>query len=82
MVSTIKSFIRAERLHDWNLHLAVTTDMLWTFAAAGHGQYAKGARLYLELMEIHTVRNKSVFDMFKVEGLHTVRYSYFEWFGI
>ena len=82
MVSTIKSFIRAERLHDWNLHLAVTTDMLWTFAAAGHGQYAKGDRLYLELMELYSVRNKSVFDIFKVEGLHTVRYSNFEWSGI
>ena len=82
MVSLIKVYIRAERLHDWKLHLTAVANMLSGFASAGHGQYAKGARLYLEMMEINTKDYKSVMDMFRVNGYHTVRYSPAEWSGI
>ena len=37
----IKDFIRAERLHDFDLHLAIVAKMLLIFAVAGLGQYSK-----------------------------------------
>lgn len=52
MVDVIKMFIRTERLADHNGHLScIVTRMLDIFAAAGHHQYAKGARLYCQLMK-------------------------------
>ena len=43
-----KQFIRAERTGDWGLHLKSTYDMLPYFAAAGHSNYTKYARLYYQ----------------------------------
>ena len=78
----MKTFIRAERLHDWDLHLPTVVDTLPIFAAAGHGQYAKGGRLYLEMMDRHALLNKPLIDIFKFHGLHTVRYSEHQWCGV
>lgn len=50
LVRMVQDFIVAERLHDWNGHLQVVAKMLDIFAAAGHGQYAKFGRLYLQEM--------------------------------
>ena len=50
LVSAIKVYIKAERTHDYKLHLACLTDMLATFAGTGHSHYAKGCRLQLELV--------------------------------
>ena len=47
-VSIVQMFIRAERIGDWNLQLKATQDMLSFFAAAGHNNYAKCCRLYLQ----------------------------------
>ena len=82
IVSIIRSYIRAERLHKWDLHLAAVEEMLEVFAAAGHGQYAKAGRLYLEMMSINAFQNKSLFELFNVDGLHTVRYITYEWSGV
>ena len=49
-VDTLKLFIRAERTGDWNLHLVAVGKMLKLFAATGHFNYAKSARLYSQLM--------------------------------
>ena len=49
-VDTLKIFIRAERIGDWNLHLIAIGKMLNLFAATGHINYAKSSRLYLQLM--------------------------------
>ena len=49
-VNTLKIFIRAERIGDWNLHLIAIKKMLNLFAATGHINYAKSSRLYLQLM--------------------------------
>ena len=51
LVLKIKSFILAERILNHDLHLATVVDMLPTFVAAGHTQYAKGARLYVQMMQ-------------------------------
>ena len=82
MVSQVKDFIRAERQHQWSDHLRCVSQMLNVFAAGGHGQYAKGARLYLELTLKHSTQYKAVMNTFTHKGLHTVRYSGHEWSGI
>jgi len=46
-VKTLKLFVRAERTANWSLHLVAVTRMLNLFAATGHINYAKSARLYL-----------------------------------
>ena len=56
--------------------------MLPTFAAAGHTQYAKGARLYFQLMHMNISKSAAVKSIFKVHKLHTVRYNKLEWSGI
>ena len=81
-VLTIKNFILAERLHDHDQHLSTVVEMLPTFAAAGHTQYAKGARLYVQLMQMNMSKYASVESMFKVHKLHTVRYNKFQWSGM
>jgi len=47
-VETLKIFIRAERIGDLNLH--AVGKMLNLFAATGHSNHVKSARLYLQLM--------------------------------
>ena len=42
-VDTLKMFIRAERIGDWNLHLIAIGKMLSLFAATGHINYAKSS---------------------------------------
>lgn len=78
MVDVIKIFIKTERLADHNGHLScIVTRMLDTFSAAGHHQYAKGARLYCQLMkQLETLPGyKEIFERFTAHGNHVVRYS-------
>ena len=49
-LNTLKIFIRAERIGDWNLHLIAIGKMFNLFAATRHINYAKSSRLYLQLM--------------------------------
>lgn len=48
MVSPLRLFIFAERTGDWALHLHMLAKMIPAFHAAGHIQYAKFARRYLD----------------------------------
>ncbi len=50
LMRRVQEFILAERLHDWQGHLNAVAKMLGIFAAAGHGQYTKFGRLYLQEM--------------------------------
>ncbi|KAK0144248.1 Polyserase-2 [Merluccius polli] len=84
MVDVIKIFIRTERLADHNGHLScIVTRMLDIFAAAGHHQHAKGARLYCQLMkQLETLpAYKEIFKSFNAHGNHVVRYSSHDWSG-
>ena len=67
-------------IYTW--HLATVVDMLPIFAAAGHTQYAKGARLYVQMMPRNITTYTSAKNIFQVHKLHTVRYNKFEWSGI
>ena len=84
MVNVIKVFIRTERLANHHGHLScIVTEMLHVFAASGHHQYAKGARLFCQLMkeyEISSSYNK-IFKALTAQGNHVVRYSSHEWSG-
>ena len=46
LVMIIKAYIRAERLHDLDLHLSCVAMILKPFAAAGHFNYGEEDRLY------------------------------------
>lgn len=48
LVSIVRMFIRAERTGNWVLHLWATQEMLPYFAAAGHNNYTRCCRLYLQ----------------------------------
>ena len=83
LVQLVKDFIRAETISDFGMHLSVVADMLPFFAAAGHSQYAKGARLYLELMMKQVaIDSTDIGRMFRKDNLHTLRYSTHAWSGI
>ena len=47
-ICIVKAFVFAERTSNGELHLDVLSEMLNLFAAAGHINYAKSARLYLQ----------------------------------
>ena len=81
-ICLIKDFIRAERLHDFELHLAIVAKMLPIFAAAGRGQYSKALRLYLEQITVLEIQYGALVKTFKVVSLHTVRYNEHEWSGV
>ena len=48
IVAIIRMFIRSKRTGNWYIHLKATQDMLPYFAAAGHINYTKCCRLYLQ----------------------------------
>ena len=49
-VDLVKLFLLAERTGNWLIHLQTVHGMLGLFAATGHVNYAKSARLYLQEM--------------------------------
>ena len=86
IVHTIKIFIRAEHMCDFTLHLScITNRMLHVFAAAGHYNYAKAARLYVQMMKTYekgSAEEIAIISSFKENGNHIVRYSSNEWSGV
>ncbi len=49
-IYTLKLFVSAEGVGNWNMHIFAVGRMLNLFAATGHFNYAKSARMYLQLM--------------------------------
>ena len=49
-VQTLKQFICGERTGNFQLHLHAISEIQNLFAATGHNNYAKSARLYLQMM--------------------------------
>ena len=72
-------FVKAERLDDFDQHLAVIVHrMLDIFAASGHQNYAKGARLYVQsLLALNdgSPQKAAVLESFRLHGSHAIRYS-------
>jgi len=80
MVDMLRSFIKAERTANWELHLKALTRMLPYLAASGHNLYVKCTRLYLQSMtDLHT-KHLNVYRNF-ASGLHVARIVRF-WAGL
>jgi hypothetical protein len=80
-ISSFKKLLRAERTGDWQLHLDSIRSMINLFAATGHNNYAKCARLYVEFMSDLPDKFPHLHEQF-VNGLHVARRSNKFWAGI
>jgi len=81
-VSIVKMFILAERTGDWHIHLAVTSRMLNLLAATGHHNYARCARLYLQLMTDLPSSHPWLYEQFTCYGFHSIRRTDRFWGGL
>lgn len=74
MVSLLKSFLAAERMGDWESHLKYIEHMIPFFHAAGHFNYAKSSRLYLQDMNnLKTTMDPTEYKKFTEDGFFTAR---------
>lgn len=63
-INILKLFISAERTGDWHSHLLSVSKMLNLFAATGHINYAKCARLYLQQMNELPSKYPDIYEKF------------------
>jgi len=80
-VDTVKTFLIAERTSNWLLHLHAVNSMLNLFAATGHMNYAKSARLYVQQMSNLSSTHPQLYEQFLL-GNHTIRQSDRYWAGL
>ena len=81
-IDIVNQFIRAERTGQWKDHLIAVNRMLNIFPATGHFQYAKSARLYLQMMLDLPEKYPWLYDQFYQHSFHTVRRTDRYWAGI
>ena len=81
-VQVVKMFIRAERTGNWHEHLEAMRLMLNLFAATGHINYARSARLYLQSMKSLNVDHPWLYNQFCKTGYHCIRRSDRYWAGL
>ena len=81
-INIVKLFIAAERTGNWQNHLGSTAQMLNLFAATGHINYAKSARLYLQMMANLPSTFPDLHNKFSRDGYHVVRRSHRFWSGL
>lgn len=81
MVGILRSFIKAERMGLWDLHLKSVSEMLPFLAACGHNNYAKSCRIYLQKMVKLEETHPTVHSSFQ-QGMHVVRRSDRYWAGL
>ena len=80
-IAIIKKSITAERTSNWPLHLEATKKMLNLFAATGHRNCAKSARLYVRQMNDLQQKHPWLHETFQ-HDLHAVRRSDRYWAGL
>ena len=81
-VDTLKLFIHTEKTGDWNLHLVAVGKMMNLFAATGHSNFAKSARLYLQWMLELPQKHPWLYKQFSEHEFHFVRCSDRYWAGL
>ena len=81
VVFIVRSLIVADRLGNWDLHIAALKSALPVFAACGHFNYTKSVYLYVNEMEKLQERNVDVYRMFK-DGHFVVRRTNRNWSGL
>ena len=74
MVGIARALVAADRMGSWEMHLSAISTCLPIFAAAGHPNYLKSARLYLQKMHALEDDNPEVYQKFQ-SGLHVIRRS-------
>ena len=80
-IATLKMYIKAERIGNWAMHLESTRKMLNLFAGTGHVNYAKSARLYLQIMFNLQDDHPWLFEQF-CNGFHSIRRTDRFWAGL
>ena len=80
-IDLVKDYIIAERTSDWNLHLKTLSKMLNLFAATGHVNYARSARMYIQQMLELETKYPYLFEKFSA-GNHAIRRSNRYWAGL
>ena len=80
-INIVKQFIRAGRTRNWQNCLKVVRQILNLFLATAHFQYAKSARLYLQLMDEPPIDFPWLYNLFQ-EGYYTIRRSDQFWSGL
>ena len=80
-ISILKQYILAERTSNWHLHIQSMKSMLNLFAASGHINYARSARIYIQEMEELNATNPWLQEKFE-KGFHAVRRSARHWSGL
>lgn len=81
MIQILRSFIRAERTGDWDLHFRALQDMLPYFASSGRYLYTKSGYVYLMMMQNLDIDHPDVYKAIK-SGFHAVRRSERYWAGL
>ena len=77
-VRVLKNYIIAERTSNWALHLHAAVTMLDLFAASGHINYARSARLYIQQTRALSEAYPWLAEEFNI-GKHAVRCSNRYW---
>ena len=81
-IETCRSFIRESRTGDWKLHLYAISKMTNLYAATEHLNYAKAARIYLQLMLYLENINLWLHRKFSEGGLFVIRRINRFWAGL
>ena len=81
MVGIARALVAADRMGSWEMHLSAISTCLPIFAAAGHPNYLKSARLYLQKMHALEEDNPEVHQKFQ-SGFHVIRRSSQYWAGL
>ena len=64
MIDILRTFIKAERTREWELHLQCAEAMLPYFASSGHNLYTKSARIYIQEMKRLKAEESAVYSAF------------------
>ena len=81
-IYTLKLFVSAERVGNCYMHIIAVGRLLNLFAATGHFNYAKSARMYLQLMLELPAGHPWLYEQFTEHGYHTERQSDRYWAGL
>ena len=81
-IETCGNFIGASRTGEWKLHLYAISKMTNLYATTVHINYAKSARMYLQLMLDLENTYSFLHQKFNEEGLFVVRRSDRYWAGL
>ena len=81
MVDIVKTFLRAERTGNIQLHLQAVDHMLPYFASSGHYNYAKCARIYVQQIRQLQHKHPTVYEALN-NGHFTIRRHDRMWSGV